>query len=58
MLTNKDTFDIGLYTPEMNVAHISFEMSDGVLARVLVVGVVYAAVAALIAITVMKKRDV
>lgn len=58
MLTNKDTFDIGLYTPEMNVAHISFDMSDGVLARVLVVGMVYAVVAAIIAITVMKKRDV
>jgi len=57
-ITGKKGFDIGLYTPEMNVAQINFDMEAGALTRVLVVGLVYAAVAAGIAITVMKKRDV
>lgn len=57
-ITSKEGFDIGLYTPEMNVAHISFDMTNGTLARVLVVGLVYAALAAVIAIVVMRKRDV
>lgn len=57
-ITGKDGFDIGLYTPEMNVAQITFDMSGGALTRVLIVGVVYAAVAAVIAIAVMRKRDV
>lgn len=57
-MTGKDTFDIGLYTPEMNVAHITFDMTNGALVRVLVVGFLYALVAAGIAIGVMKKRDV
>ena len=42
----------------MNVAQISFDMSAGVLVRMLAVGFVYAAVAVIISITVMKKRDV
>ncbi len=58
MITGKDTFDIGLYTPEMNVGHITFDMTNEALTRVLIVGSVYAVLAAVIAISIMKKRDV
>ncbi len=57
-ITGKEGFDIGLYTPEMNVVQISFDMTTDTVTRVVLVGLVYAAVAAGIAITVMKKRDV
>lgn len=58
VITGKDTFDIGLYTPEMNVGHITFDMTNEALMRVLIVGSVYAVLAAVIAVRVMKKRDV
>ncbi|MBP3609382.1 MAG: hypothetical protein J6J42_03480 [Lachnospiraceae bacterium] len=58
VISGKDTFDIGLYTPEMNVGHITFDMTNGTLMRVLIVGCVYAVLAAVIAVRVMKKRDV
>lgn len=58
VITGKENFDIGLYTPEMNVAHISFDMTEEALTRVLVVGCAYAVAAAVIAVAVMKKRDV
>lgn len=58
VVTDKNTFDIGLYTPEMNIGYIAADITGGNLLRIVIVGTVYAAVAAGIAITVMRKRDV
>lgn len=58
VITGKNTFDIGLYTPEMNVMYITADMTSGVLIRVLLVGGIYACVTAVLSIVIMKKRDV
>lgn len=57
-ITGNNTFDIGLYTPEMNVGLVTFDMTSGDLTRILLVGCTYAVLAAVIAVRVMKKRDV
>lgn len=58
VVTGKNTFDIGLYTPEMNVMYITADMSSEVLIRVLLVGGIYALATAVLSIVIMKKRDI
>lgn len=53
-----EKFNIGYYVPEVNVGFVSFDMSNDIMMRVLVVSFAYIIVATIVSMFVMQKRDV
>ena len=58
LIRDNDSFDISLYSLEMNTSLISADMAGEDLTRILIIGIVYSLIAALISIFVVKKRDI